>query len=56
MKYVIEFNAKRVGAIGRSCRFSVLVEAPDPDTARMKLYEDYEHISIDKIRPLEEAR
>jgi len=50
---VTKFRAKFVGrkrcAIGKVYRFSVVVEAKDEETARLKLYDDYEHISDLKI-------
>jgi hypothetical protein len=42
--------ARLVGALGTWSDYRVVVEAPDYDSAVLKLYETHEHISIKSYR------
>ena len=43
--YQASFSGSKVGSIGAPYGISVKVEASNPEEARAKLYEDYQHIS-----------
>lgn len=49
MTYYCTFIGRRAGAIGITYHNRVFVEAPDPEAARAKLYDDYEWISGLKV-------
>lgn len=52
--YIASFWGKLKGAIGKSCRHSVQIEAEDETTARLKLYETHEHIfylTLTEVQP-----
>lgn len=42
--YKVKFIGRRVGAIGAFVRFSTTIKADNEHEARLKLYEEYEHI------------
>lgn len=49
------FNAREIGALGIWQRFCVTVEADDEESARLKLYDKYEHISVQSVRQIDLA-
>ena len=49
MTWRIVFYGREVGAIGTLSRWELIVDAPDIDTARIRLYDTHEHISIESI-------
>ena len=40
----IKFWGRKIGSIGKLCRFSEVVMVESPESAKLKLYADYEHI------------
>lgn len=48
-KYRFIFEGRKVGSIGVLNLFSVIVKAHDPVEGRLKLYDEYEHITIKTI-------
>lgn len=42
--YLVHFCGRLNGAIGKTCEYTSVIEAPSPEGARMKLYDRYEHI------------
>ena len=52
MKYIADFQGRKAGAIGIFYRIRVTVEAESPEAARMKLYEEYEHLSGVQLTPV----
>jgi hypothetical protein len=50
--YEVKFNGVKVGALGLKCGHLVHIMATDRDSARLKLYESYEHITIVSIREI----
>lgn len=53
MRYRALFTGKVRGALGISSRYMRDVEAPDEESARLKLYETYEHIGGLTLTPLD---
>ena len=51
MKYICTFQGRTIGAIGIFQRFRVPVEADTEDAARLKLYDDYDHITQFRALP-----
>ena len=49
MTYQIAFYGRKRGALGIRYRIVVSVEAPSEEIARLKLYDDYEHISVIEV-------
>ena len=49
MKFYIEFYGRENGAIGIRSHYARTVEADSRDAAILKLYENFEHISVLKI-------
>ena len=45
-KYKIKFVGRKLGAIGICCKYEVVVESQDPESAKLKLYDNFEHITI----------
>ena len=45
-RYNMRFMARRIGAIGVWCSWDRTIEAESPEDARMKLYEEFEHIHV----------
>ena len=56
MFYRIKFGGKRTGALGLRSGHVEVVEAADASEARLMLYDQYEHIAIDRIELLGETR
>lgn len=59
MTYLCTFTACKRGAIGRhDIRWTRTVEADDPDAARLKLYDEFDHIHHFEAKPqaAEEAK
>lgn len=48
-QFCITFRARLKGALGLTEDFREVIEAADRNAAVLKLYETYEHISVDKI-------
>lgn len=46
MRYQFRLYGRKAGAIGAFSHFTATVEAPNYETAVLKLYEEYEHISV----------
>ncbi len=44
MKWKAQFFGRLKGAIGMCYWFEVVVDAPDGDAARLKLYDTHEHV------------
>jgi hypothetical protein len=42
--YTAHFIGRELGAIGAFYRITTTIQAPDKDSARMSLYDRYEHI------------
>jgi hypothetical protein len=51
-KYEIVFIGREVNAIGITYRIQTIVEAENTDEAKLKLYDNYEHISISSINEI----
>ena len=51
-KYAVAFNARRKGALGVSTYYTRIVEAMTEPAARLKLYEEFEHITFHSVREL----
>ena len=52
MMYRARFIGKLLGAIGISYAHDVRVEAPNPEAARLKLYETHDHIHRLELEPI----
>jgi hypothetical protein len=48
-KYKIRFKGVTIGSIGKKRLFVVTVEAENFKEANLKLYDNYEHIFIEKV-------
>lgn len=52
MKFYLRVRGRRIGALGLAQNFQVSVEALDYESARLRLYEKFEHISsVEQIVP-----
>lgn len=49
--FLFRIRARKLGAIGLLDYFMVRVNAVNYESARLKLYETYEHISIVEVHP-----
>lgn len=49
MKWRVRFKARKLGAGGAFDRYSRVVEAETKDEAILKLYDEFEHVSIEGI-------
>jgi len=47
--YDVKFLAKKIGSIGKRVSFSELIDAKNPEQAKLKLYDRHEHITIRSI-------
>lgn len=43
MKYRVTFKGRKAGAIGIFYPISIVVEADDPEAAKLKAYDEHEH-------------
>lgn len=54
--YYFEGSARLAGALGVTYSFNAEVEAENKETAILKLYETWEHISISKVSAWNDKR
>jgi hypothetical protein len=47
--FKIQFTGKQKNAIGKSYKITETVEAENIDNAKLKLYDNYEHIHVLKV-------
>lgn len=52
-RYRCTFYGRKVGAIGIKSWYELTIDAPDPEAARLKLYDTHEHIEGLRVVPLE---
>ena len=45
-RYTIRFYARQIGSIGLRQLYEKIIDAPDKESARLKLYDTHEHISV----------
>lgn len=58
-KFKVKFTGREVGAIGVFSHFELIIEAPDEDAARLKIYDTHEHlhfgVAIEEIKQPEQT-
>lgn len=52
--YKVKFSGRKIGALGVSYVMHTTVKADSVEDARLKLYENYDHISLLSCESLEE--
>jgi len=47
--YKLNFTGRKINAIGKKSNFTEIVTAENAETAKLKLYDNYEHIQVLKV-------
>jgi hypothetical protein len=51
-KFQVTFCGRKLNAIGRFENYTIVVSAKNEEKARLKLYDNYDHIQILKVKEI----